>query len=211
MSDVCKQDTDKVLLVEGDNDCHVVMALCNFHNVPETFGIYQCGSDVGVLKRLNALIIRPDPPKIIGIMLDADNPSLTGRWNSIKGKLMHYSYAFPATPDADGTVVESLTDEPKLGFWLMPNNQDSGMLEDFCAELAEPASLIFARECVAQAQVRNVTTFKEVHRSKAVIHTYLAWHDEPGYPLGKAITRQALRPHTDVAVKFTNWLIRLFT
>lgn len=210
MDNICKQDTDQVLLVEGDNDCHVVMALCAAHNVPETFGIYQCGSDTGVLKRLNALIVRPNPPQTIGIMLDADNPSLTGRWESIKGKLRHYTYAFPATPNADGTVVEGVADEPKLGFWLMPNNQDSGMLEDFCAELAEPASLAFAQECVEQAHGRNVTTFKEVHRSKAVIHTYLAWHDEPGYPLGKAITSQALRPHTDVAVKFTNWLIRLF-
>lgn len=211
MSDVCRQDTDKILLVEGDNDCHVVMALCAAHTVPETFGIYQCGSDIGVLKRLNALIIRPNPPEVIGVILDADNPSLTGRWESIKGKLRHYSYAFPTNPDADGTVVNSGADEPKLGFWLMPNNQDSGMLEDFCAELAEPASLAFARECVEQAHGRRRTTFKEVHRSKAVIHTYLAWHDEPGYPLGKAITRQALRPHTDVAVRFTNWLIRLFT
>jgi hypothetical protein len=211
MDNICKQDTDQVLLVEGDNDCHVVMALCAAHNVPETFGIYQCGSDTGVLKRLNALIVRPNPPQTIGIMLDADNPSLTGRWESIKGKLRHYTYAFPATPNADGTVVEGVADEPKLGFWLMPNNQDSGMLEDFCAELAEPASLAFAQECVEQAHGRNVTTFKEVHRSKAVIHTYLAWHDEPGYPLGKAITSQALRPHTDVAVRFTNWLIRLFT
>jgi hypothetical protein len=210
MSDVCKQDTDKVLLVEGDNDCHVVMALCAAHTVPETFGIYQCGSDVGVLKRLNALIVRPNPPQVIGVMLDADKPSLEGRWQSIKGKLRHYSYVFPITPNPDGTVVESVADEPKRGFWLMPNNQDSGMLEDFCAELAEPASLAFARECVEQAHERKVTTFKAVHRSKAVIHTYLAWHDEPGYPLGKAITSQALRPHTDVAVRFTNWLIRLF-
>ena len=207
---VCKQDTDRVLLVEGDNDCHVVMALCKAHNVPKTFGIYQCGSDVGVLKRLNALIIRPNPPQVIGVMLDADNPSLEGRWQSIRGKLQHYSYTLPHKPDADGTVVETSLDEPKLGFWLMPNNQDSGMLEDFCAELAEPASLAFARECVEQGKENKVTTFKEVHRSKAVIHTYLAWHDEPGYPLGKAITSQALRPHTDVAVKFTNWLIRLF-
>ena len=210
MSDVCKQDTDKVLLVEGVNDCHVVMALCQAHNVPETFGIYECGSNVGVLKRLNALIIRPNPPQVIGVMLDADT-SVQGRWQSIKSKLQHYSYTFLNKPDADGTVVERSSDEePKLGFWLMPNNQDSGMLEDFCAELAQPESLAFARECVEQAQARQVTTFKEVHRSKAVIHTYLAWHDEPGYPLGKAITSQALRPHTDVAVKFTNWLIRLF-
>jgi hypothetical protein len=210
MKDICKQDTEKVLLVEGDNDCHVVMALCAAHAVPETFGIYQCGSDTGVLKRLNALILRPDPPKVIGVMLDADNPSLAGRWDSIRGKLKHYSYTFPTTPDINGTVVGSNLDKPKLGFWLMPNNQNSGMLEDFCAELAEPTSVAFAQECVEQAYGRNVTSFKAVHRSKAIIHTYLAWHDEPGYPLGKAITRQALRPHTDIAVKFTNWLVNLF-
>ena len=164
-----------------------------------------------VLRRLNALIVRPDPPQVIGVMLDADNPSLGGRWDSIRGKLRHYSYPFPISPIVDGTIVESGSDEPKLGFWLMPNNQASGMLEDFCAELAEPTSLAFARECVEHAFTGKVTTFKEVHRSKAVIHTYLAWHDEPGYPLGKAITKQALRPRTDVAVKFTDWLIRLFT
>ena len=209
MKDVCKQDTDKVLLVEGDNDCHVVMALCKVHNVPKTFGIYQCDSDDGVLKRLNALIIRPNPPQVIGVMLDADN-SLEGRWNSIKGKLRHYSYVFPSSPAPHGTMVESVSGEPKLGFWLMPNNQVSGMLEDFCAELAEPMSLGFARECVEQACGRKVTTFKEVHHSKAVIHTYLAWQDEPGYPLGRSITTQALRPHTDVAVRFTNWLTHLF-
>ncbi|MEZ2230397.1 DUF3226 domain-containing protein [Microcoleus sp.] len=50
---VCKQDTDRVLLVEGDNDCHVVMALCKAHNVPETFGIYQCGSDSGIIACLS--------------------------------------------------------------------------------------------------------------------------------------------------------------
>ena len=93
----------------------------------------------------------------------------------------------------------------------MPNNQDAGILEDFCAKLAEPASLEFAENCVKKAYESKVTTFKEVDYSKAVIHTYLSWHDEPGYPLGKAITSQALRPHTDIAFKFTEWLKRLFT
>lgn len=213
MNNVCKQDTDKVLLVEGNNDCHVVMALCKAHDVPEVFGIYQCGSDDKVLKRLNALILRSDPPQVIGVILDADKPSLAGRWQSIQDKLKNnnHSYALPNSPNTDGTIIEEIEGKPRLGFWLMPNNQVSGMLEDFCAELAEPESLAFARECVEDAQRRDITTFKEVHHSKAVIHTYLAWHDEPGYPLGQAITSQALRPQTDIAVKFTNWLIRLFT
>ena len=77
------------------------------------------------------------------------------------------------TPDPGGTIIEGSSSEPKLGFWLMPNNQVSGMLEDFCAELAEPESLSFAQECVEQAQINNLSTFKEVHRSKAIIHTAL--------------------------------------
>jgi hypothetical protein len=210
-ADVCKQDRDKVLLVEGDNDCHVVMSLCQAHNVPEIFGIYQCGSDTGVLKRLNALILSPEPPQIIGVMLDADNPSISNKWDSIKNKLKHYSYSFPPEPNSDGTVIHGNSDKPKLGFWLMPNNKDTGMLEDFCAKLAEPLSLEFARECVEKAQSKGVTTFKKVHHSKAIIHTYLAWHDEPGYPLGRSITTKVLQPNTDIAVKFTNWLTNLFT
>lgn len=210
MSDICKQDTDKILLVEGLDDCHVVMALCAAHQVPETFGIYECTGDIKVLKRLNALIVRPEHPQVIGIMLDADT-SVEGRWASIKGKLSHYSYKLPNIPDIDGTIVESVPDKPKLGFWLMPNNQNSGKLEDFCAELAEPTALVFARECIAEAQAKNLTTFKPLDISKAVIHTYLAWQDEPGRPMGQAITKQALRPNTEIAVRFTNWLTRLFT
>ena len=211
MNDVCKQDTEKVLLVEGINDCHVVMALCQAHNVPENFGIFQCGQDVKVLKRLNALISRPNPPKVIGVMLDADNPSLSGRWDSIRSKLSHYPYEFPEVPDASGTLIKGTSNEPELGFWLMPDNQVSGMLEDFCAKLAEPSSLSFAERCVMQASERRMTTFKGVHYSKAVIHTYLAWHDEPGSPLGRAITKQTLRPHTEVALIFKKWLIELFS
>jgi hypothetical protein len=36
---LCKEDTDKILLVEGVNDCHVVMALCEKHNLPDIFGL----------------------------------------------------------------------------------------------------------------------------------------------------------------------------
>jgi hypothetical protein len=209
MKNICKQDTDKVLLVEGDNDCHVVMSLCVAHKIPETFGIYQCGSDDQVLKRLNALISRPSPPQTIGVMLDVDL-SLDTRWESIRKKLRHYHYTFPDSPDPNGTILESSTEEPKLGFWLMPNNLDLGMLEYFCAELADRSCLEFASECVELARNRQLTTFKAQHLSKAIIHTYLAWQDEPGFPLGMAIKKKSLNSQTDIAIKFTQWLTQLF-
>jgi hypothetical protein len=48
-ADICKEQGRKILLVEGINDCHVVMALCKAHDVPQTFGLYECGNDDGVL------------------------------------------------------------------------------------------------------------------------------------------------------------------
>lgn len=166
MSDnICKQDYDKVLLVEGTTDCHVVMALCKAHAVPQTFGLYDCESDAAVLKRLNALIVRPDPPEVIGVMIDADQPSREGRWASIRRKLSQYHYSIPDVPDAAGTIWDGATDEPGIGFWLMPDNQRSGMLEDFCAEMTEQDALAFARECVEGAKQRGLSTFKDVHQS----------------------------------------------
>ncbi len=211
---LCKEDTDKILLVEGVNDCHVVMALCEKHNLPDVFGIHECQGDKGVLKRLNALINRSSPPQTVGIVLDVDSykkHTLESRWQSVRDKLKQYDYDFPSIPDINGTIIAGIEDKPKLGFWFMPNNQDCGMLENFCAELAEQSSLAFAQECVEQARSHGLTTFKEVHTSKAVIHTYLAWQDEPGYPLGKAISRQSLRSNNEIATKFTNWLNDLFT
>ncbi len=178
--------------------------------MPETFGLYDCKSDVKVLRRLNALILSPDPPKVIGVMIDADQPSLEGRWASIRGKLSQYHYNIPDAPDAAGTILESTTDEPRIGFWLMPDNQKSGMIEDFCAEMAEQDALAFAKECVEGARQRGLFSFKDVHLSKAIIHTYLAWQDEPGRPLGQAVTMQALKPHTPNAIRFVDWLNRLF-
>ena len=199
----------KVLLVEGDDDCHVVWALCKKYEVPETFGVYDCGSDDKLLRTLNALIQRPEK-EIIGVVIDVDRPDVRSRWQSIRDKLKNYPYVFPDAPEPDGTIIEGVEDKPCLGFWLMPNNVDPGMLEDFCRQLAPDDAIAFAEQCVTEAKEKSLATFKDVHRSKAVVHTYLAWQDEPGKPLGQSITAKALEPETEIAKTFANWLTRLF-
>lgn len=51
---------------------------------------------------------------------------------------------------------------------------------------------------------------KDVHRSKAKIHTFLAWNDEPGLPMGSAITARVLDPSLGSAKIFVDWLERCF-
>ncbi len=92
----------------------------------------------------------------------------------------------------------------------MPNNQNAGMLEDFCSEMIDASCLLSLTECVDIAKAKGVTTFKDVHHSKAIVHTYLALQDEPGRPLGQSITANTLRADTSTTRSFLAWLDRLF-
>ena len=203
-----RHEGPRVLLVEGSDDCHVVWALCNAHRVPKTFGVYVCDGDVILLSRLSALIQRPES-ETIGVVLDADE-NVESRWQSIRDKLQNDLYRLPDVPDPGGTIVDAVEDLPRLGFWLMPNNVDPGMLEDFCRQLAPDDAIAFAEDCVTQAREKSFATFRDAHRSKAVVHTYLAWQDEPGKPLGQSITARVLQPKTAIAATFADWLRALY-
>jgi hypothetical protein len=211
MPDICRYEGKKVLLVEGKNDCHVVLALCKYNGLPKNFGIHQCENDIGILKRLNALIIQPDPPESIGIIIDADEPNVIRRWQQIQQKIKEHGYTFPEFPNVNGTILSDNPEKPNLGIWLMPNNQNPGMLEDFLLEMADKKSISTACQCIEMARDKGLTTFRGIHFSKALIHTYLAWQNEPGRPLGQSITAHSLKPDTEIANILVEWLKRLFS
>ncbi|MBF0136245.1 MAG: hypothetical protein HQL65_08390 [Magnetococcales bacterium] len=209
MESPCSHNGNKVLLVEGKNDCHVILALCKHFHIPQNFGIFQCGNDIGVIQRADALLLRADM-ECIGIVMDADEKTAADfRWNQIRNGMDVSGYPVTDNPDPTGTIWTS-SERPTLGIWIMPDNRLRGRIEDFLMEMAPSEALEQARQCVSTAHANNMTTFKNSHRSKADLHTYLAWQDEPGTPMGLAITRQALNPDTQTAREFVNWLTRLF-
>lgn len=120
----------RVLLTEGKNDCFVIASLLEQKNIPESFGLYDCGSDLKALKRLSALLAGSEEYEVIGIVLDADNPNIHSKWSAIKNRLTKQGYTVPSKPQKGGTIL-TLTDMPKIGIWLMPDNNVDGMLEDF--------------------------------------------------------------------------------
>lgn len=99
----------------------------------------------------------------------------------------------------------------RLGIWLMPDNRLSGMLEDFMATLVRPddALLAPARNAV-DAIPADHRLFKPAFRAKAELHTWLAWQEEPGRPLGQAITKRYLDFANPGAEAFVAWVRRLF-
>ena len=94
----------------------------------------------------------------------------------------------------------------------MPDNRFSGMLEDFLVRLIPDDSrdlYELAENCVAEAK-RNGAPFGKAHRTKAEIHTWLAWQVEPDKQLHQAVDHRVLDPEKPESQPFVNWFRQLF-
>lgn len=202
------------LVVEGKNDQHVIWALCERHAIPETFEVVTADdAGGGVDDLLDGIPVRLKTAglRTLGIVVDADE-NLQGRWDAIRHRLSSSDYQnLPDRPDPQGTVIEQ-EHLPRVGIWLMPDNQLPGMLEDFVAHLIPQNDLLLpkAEFIVAEIEQENLQRYSLLHHPKALIHTWLAWQDIPGRPMGQSITAQVLLHDTPVATAFAAWLNRLF-
>ncbi len=93
----------------------------------------------------------------------------------------------------------------------MPDNQTEGILEDFLRFLVPDASPLFAHvtECVATIP-SGERRFGPAAEPKVLIHTWLAWQEEPGRPMGTAITARYLDPSVRQVDTLIAWLKKLF-
>jgi hypothetical protein len=102
-------------------------------------------------------------------------------------------------------------DLPRVGVWDMPDNTLPGMLEDYLCFLVPAGDALFERagRCVAEIPI-DERRFAEAHLTKALIHTWLAWQDDPGTPLGQAITKRYFESEGPRVQGLLAWLTRLF-
>ena len=92
----------------------------------------------------------------------------------------------------------------------MPDNGSAGYLEDFAGALVPADDPLWLRAGgVLDAIPREDRRFTTVHRSKAHIHTWLAWQEDPGSPMGQAITKRDLNASAPLAERVIAWLQRL--
>ena len=206
-------DFPQKLLVEGKTDQHVVWALCEHYQVEENFNVVDCDGINNLLDELKMRLTNPSNVKTIGVILDADN-DLDARLEQIRNIIKPYGYETPKKSPPTGLICSSPdTMFPKLGFWLMPDNVNFGMVEDFALSLApdDDPLLTEAESVLRHIEELGVQKYIPNHRSKAKIHTYLAWQDEPGAPIGQSITKRVFNPDYPLANVFVqNWLIPLF-
>ena len=204
---------DKVLLVEGRDDREVIFQFCNHHGI-DNRSLFDVKDKDGVDSLIDDLSVRVRTGrnvKVLAAVIDADD-DINVRWAQVRNAVGDYGYSFPDTPAKEGTILNSSdTARPRLGIWLMPDNQVSGMLEDFLLRLtSEEDPLILRAENVVKSIPESERLFGETKRSKAIIHSWLAWQEDPGTSLGIAITRRYLDPTRNPAPEFKKWLEDLF-
>jgi hypothetical protein len=207
------------LLVEGKNDRHVILALCNAHKeeLPENFEIktpedngHKSGGVEALLESI-PVRLKISGLKALGIVVDADT-NLQDRWNSICAKLKLSGYEnLPQTPSPQGTIISS-ANKPRVGIWLMPNNELLGILENFVEHLIPEKDPLKNQvdHCLRDMELKSLNLYKAEDRPKALIHTWLAWQEKPGQPMGQAITSKVLKHNHPLALIFVDWLKNTF-
>ena len=74
-----------------------------------------------------------------------------------------------------------------------------------------PRRLLVEGETIPDdSRPRNGTPFKDVHRTKAEIHTWLAWQDPTDLRLHEAVKHTVLDPARLESRPFVDWFKRLF-
>ena len=94
------QSSDRVLLVEGQDDKHVVRHLCNRHESTPSFSISDKDNITQLLESL-ALEMKVSGRQAVGILVDA-NDDVTGRWNAIQNRLRRADIEPPPSPVQTG-------------------------------------------------------------------------------------------------------------
>ena len=211
----------KILLVEGDNDKRVIPEFIEQNGIlwepKRQEYIVQIKAKDSKENLLNETEIKTELKasglKALGIIVDADeNPPK--RMQRIEQIYTSLGKKLNDNLSSDGFIFQ-LSSDIKFGIWMMPDNQNQGMLETFLSYLIEdnnPSTNSlwqYVQEVVTEASKRGAT-YKEVHLDKARIHTWLAWQDEPGNQLHQAIKYKILNSSHPKGQSFLRWFKELY-
>jgi hypothetical protein len=200
------------VLVEGIDDLAVVAQLRDRHQLTDNFHIVDCKGWDKITDNLIAYINERPTVKAIGVIVDADE-DLGSRWVSLKNILQKRNYNVPDNPDPNGILIPGVGIYPTIGIWIMPDNTQSGKLENFVWNLIPQDNPLkpFAERILTEIDSASIENkYSRTDRDKALIHTWLAWQREPGKPMGLAIKATFLTHDTPLAQRFIGWLNALF-
>lgn len=203
----------RILLVEGTDDEHVLKHICGNREISHLDEVRPHGGVDNLLESIPIRLKASEEGDVVGVVIDADT-DIHARWQSLRDRITAVGYeGVPAQPAPNGTVIGPPAGRllPRLGVWIMPDNRTHGILEDFLRFLVPQPSALFAHVESSIATIPDgERRFEPLAEPKAVVHTWLSWQEEPGKPLGTAITARFLDPSVPEVDVLVAWLRRLF-
>ena len=128
---------------------------------------------------------------------------------SIKGAKL--KRIFGETPISEGMWIKGY--KPEIGMWMMPNNEDTGTIEDFLAYMIHSEDRYWGHarnyvDVVLQETIQfpKRKTLKESKASKANIYAWLAVQENPGRLPATAIKTGYLNAKDPRVQPFQRWL-----
>lgn len=231
----------RIIVVEGKTDLHVILHLLeksnpnmrcervnNYTSVARLPGkrnlqinICQEGSFSELCDEIEVWLMKPKL-ECVGFVFDA-NGDPRRNWQRVRNRILRVyeelqdipspelREIFCETPVPGGIWVRDCV--PKVGMWMMPNNKDTGAIEEFLAYMIRQEDHCWEHtqkyvKTIFQEGIRfpKRKVLKEKNIPKANIHAWLAVQEEPGKPPGTAIKTGYFDTENLRVQAFRQWL-----
>lgn len=207
-----------LLLVEGNDDFHVVHSICKKFSIdvrnlenPKggNFSVIDCKGIDELFEQIPIRFKSSQTILKIAVIIDADS-NIKSRWQTLENIFSDIGFEVPKNLPKDGLVLSN--GNRTIGVWIMPNNNLNGMLEDFITFLVpkDDDILPIIENTLNDIEKQRINKYQVIHRSKAKIHSWLSLQEEPGTPLGQGITKRYLTIDEENCSLFVKWLNDLF-
>ena len=214
-----------VLLVEGDSDRGFFEELCKRWQLPVQVKVTTpraAGHAKNTKQAAFDVLGKTYLPQLadgqierLAIAVDADRHANGGGFartlDQLTQRLTPAGYQQRAGSGPAGFFFGHSDGLNDLGAWLMPNNADDGMLEDWILLSLHPQEAALMQHAKTSIdQIPGGPKFKPLRRSKAEVATWLAWQAEPDHGLWQAAKPDLLDDTAPQLQALKTWLMRVF-
>jgi len=151
----------------------------------------------------------------LGMVVDADYRNEHGlgfahTLDKIREQVVAHGFSAEKRLQEGGFLFDHPDGLPPFGVWIMPDNRSDGMLEDFIQKsVAEDQEALHLHASSIVGDLRE-PLFKQIHRAKAEVATWLSWQKMPGERVESTVGDHLINLESPECRAFDSWLRAVF-
>ncbi len=150
----------------------------------------------------------------LAVVVDADSAANGSGYKHVINKVDNIvkPYGFTLASDPVGGILFKHDDDlADFGLWVMPNNCDEGMLEDWIKRCVHSDEHELFSHAETVVDTLPQPKFKPIHISKAEVATWLAWQKHPGHGLYRAVEDKLIDTDSALFKELCVWLTHIYS